>query len=175
MYILYLFYFVLTYVLYICMFPACCFPQRTYVTQGLVNGVLIETWTHSCFQFRWPSVGQAALYRGHSLSFLECVYFGLLYPSLIFDMFTTPMPIHTHTQLLTYQILKMGKADQSKHTPGKRENNPYINPPDQPRVIYTGNKREFKSNWVRHKKGLVPHMFSDESNKLETYIYIACM
>ena len=35
-------YFVLTYVLYVCMFPACCFRQRTYVAQGLVNGVLIE-------------------------------------------------------------------------------------------------------------------------------------
>ena len=34
------------------------------------------------------------------------------------------------------------------------------------------NKSEFKSHWVLHSKGLVPHMFSDESNKLETYIYI---
>ena len=32
-------------------------------------------------------------------SFLECVYFGLLYPSLIFDMFIVDM-------------LKIGKADQ---------------------------------------------------------------
>ena len=44
-------YFVLTYVLYICMSPACCFHQRTYVAQGLFNGVLNETWTHSCFQY----------------------------------------------------------------------------------------------------------------------------
>ena len=36
-------YFVLTYVLYIYMFPACCFCQRTCVTQGLLNGVLNET------------------------------------------------------------------------------------------------------------------------------------
>ena len=28
---------------YISMFPACCFHQRTYVAQGLVNGVLSET------------------------------------------------------------------------------------------------------------------------------------
>ena len=34
-------YFVLTYVLYICMFLACCFRQRISVTQGLINGVLI--------------------------------------------------------------------------------------------------------------------------------------
>ena len=32
--------------LYLCMFPTCCFCQRTYVAQGLVNGVLNETWTH---------------------------------------------------------------------------------------------------------------------------------
>ena len=80
-------YFVLTNVLYICMFPACCFHQRTYVAQGLVNGVLNETWTHSCFQYKWPLVGQAGLYRGRCSSFPECVYFGLLNPSLIFDMF----------------------------------------------------------------------------------------
>ena len=69
------------------MFPACCFRQRTCVAQGLVIGVLNETWTHSCFQFKWPLVGQVALNRGHSPSFLESVYFGLLYLSLIFDMF----------------------------------------------------------------------------------------
>ena len=38
----------------------------------------------------------------------------------------------------------MGKADQSKHTPGKRNNEPYLNQLDQPKVIYTGNKSEFK-------------------------------
>ena len=38
--------------IYVCMFPACCFRQRTDVAQGLVNGVLNETWTHSCFQSR---------------------------------------------------------------------------------------------------------------------------
>ena len=35
--------FVLTYVLYMCMFPAYCFHQRTYMAQGPVNGVLNET------------------------------------------------------------------------------------------------------------------------------------
>ena len=29
--------------LLICMFPACCFHQRTYMAQGIVNGVLNET------------------------------------------------------------------------------------------------------------------------------------
>ena len=48
---------------------------------------------------------------------------------------TTPMPTHAHTQLYTYQISKTGKADQSKHTPGKRNNDPYINQFDQPIVI----------------------------------------
>ena len=33
----------------------------------------------------------------------------------------------------------------SKHTPGKRNDDPYINSFDQPRVIYTGKKDEFKS------------------------------
>ena len=30
--------------LYICIFPAYCFRQRTYVAQGLVNRVLNETY-----------------------------------------------------------------------------------------------------------------------------------
>ena len=51
---------------------------------------------------------------------------------------------HTHTQLYTYQITNMGKADQSKHTTGKRNKDPYINQLDQTKVIYTGNKSEFK-------------------------------
>ena len=55
-------YFVLTYVLYMCMFPACCFHQRTYVAQSLVNGVLNDTWTHSCLQFEWFSVGLGGFY-----------------------------------------------------------------------------------------------------------------
>ena len=38
-----------------------------------------------------------------------------------------------------------GKADQSKHTQGKRNNDSYINQFDKTRVIYTGNKSEFKS------------------------------
>ena len=63
----------------------CCFRQRTNVAQGLFNGVLNETWTH-CFHYKLPLVGQAGLYRGRCSSFLECVYFGLLYPSLIFDI-----------------------------------------------------------------------------------------
>ena len=39
------------------------------------------------FQFKWTLVSRVGLYSGHSTSFLECVYFGLLYPFLIFDMF----------------------------------------------------------------------------------------
>ena len=34
--------------LHICIFPACYFCQRTYMVQGLVDGELNETWTHSC-------------------------------------------------------------------------------------------------------------------------------
>ncbi len=36
-------YLVLTYMLYICMFPACCFRQRTCVAQGRFNGIPNET------------------------------------------------------------------------------------------------------------------------------------
>ena len=72
---------------YKCVFPASCFRQRTNVAQGLVNGILNETRTHPCFQFEWNLVGQVGLHRAYSPSFLECVYFSLLYPSLIFDMF----------------------------------------------------------------------------------------
>ena len=53
----------LTYVLYICMFPACCFRQRTCVAQGLLNGVRNETWTHSCFQYKWFLSGQTCFYK----------------------------------------------------------------------------------------------------------------
>ena len=45
-----------------------------------------------------------------------------------------------------YIYIYTGKADQSKHTPGKRDNDPYINQPDQPKVIYTGTKSKFKSH-----------------------------
>ena len=31
-----------------CMFPACYFRQKTYIAQGLVNGILNETRPHSC-------------------------------------------------------------------------------------------------------------------------------
>ena len=49
------------------MFPTCCFRQRTYVAQDYVNGVLNDTWAHSCLNgFRF-SLG---LCKGHtSLSF----------------------------------------------------------------------------------------------------------
>ena len=70
-------------------------------------------------------------------------------------------------------LLLSGKADQSKHTPGKRNNDPYINLSDQTRVIYTGNKSEFKSHWVYPiKKALVLHMLSDESNPAGNIQYI---
>ena len=40
----------------------------------------------------------------------------------------------------------MGKADQSKHTPKKRNNNLYTNHFDYLKIIYTGNKSEYKSH-----------------------------
>ena len=73
---------------YICV----CFQLVAFVWEhiwhkALFMGVLNEIWTHICFLYKWPLVGQAGLYRDCCSSFLECVYFGLLYPSLIFDMF----------------------------------------------------------------------------------------
>ena len=53
---------------------------------------------------------------------------------------------HNHTQLQTYQISKKGKADQSKHTPRKGTKTLIKNKSDQTRIIYTGNKSEFKSH-----------------------------
>ena len=50
-------YFVLTYMLYMCMFPACCFRQRKNMAQSLLNGIINETWTLSCSQFKCFSVG----------------------------------------------------------------------------------------------------------------------
>ena len=82
-----LIYFVLTYVLYTCMFPAGSFCQRTCVAQGLLIWVPTETWNQSCFQYEWPLVCLIGLFRGRCSSFLEYVYFGLLYPSLVFDIF----------------------------------------------------------------------------------------
>ena len=54
------------------------------------------------------------LYRGHPLFFLECVYPGLLYSALIYDMF-----LYSTTR--TYPISKKGKVDQGKQTLRKRE------------------------------------------------------
>ena len=39
-----------------CMFPACCFHQRTYVAQSHVNGALDQTQTHSCLLECFSSV-----------------------------------------------------------------------------------------------------------------------
>ena len=44
---------VITYVLYMCMFPACCLRQKTYVTQDLVNRVLNETLTHTNIFYKY--------------------------------------------------------------------------------------------------------------------------
>ena len=55
---------------------------------------------------------------------------------------------NTHHTTINILNIKKGKTDQSKHTPGNRNNNPYINQFDQARVIYTGNKSEIKPYWV---------------------------
>ena len=35
--------------LHTCILPLCCFRHSTYMAQGLVNGVLNETWTYSLY------------------------------------------------------------------------------------------------------------------------------
>ena len=64
-------------VIYICMITVCCFRQRIYLPQGLVNEVLNETWTHSCLQFEslFTCFGCGVLYKGYSPFFFGCVYF----------------------------------------------------------------------------------------------------
>ena len=59
--------------LHMCMFPACWFRQRTYRIQGLVNGVLKETWTDSGFQFEWFSVGDGFILRSSFLFLIVCL------------------------------------------------------------------------------------------------------
>ena len=58
--------------LHTCMFPVCCFRQRTYMGQGFVNVVLNATWTHLCLQFEWSSVGYGFIQRSSFLFLREC-------------------------------------------------------------------------------------------------------
>ena len=39
-------------------------------------------------------------------------------------------------------------------------------------LIQTTNTSEFKSHWISHEQGLVQYTISDESIKLETYMYV---
>ena len=39
-------------------------------------------------------------------------------------------------------------------------------------IIQIANTSEFKSHCVPYQQGLVPYMFTDESNKPETYTYV---
>ena len=87
----------------------------------------------------------------------------------------TPTHTRTHTTTKTYHISKRANPEQSRHALRKRENNLYIKPTTEGINIQTENKSEFKSQRVLNYQGFVPHMFSDESNKLETYRYIARM
>ena len=54
-------------------FPACCFRQRKYMTQGLVNRVLNETWTPSLLQFEWFSFGYGFILRSSSFFLRSCL------------------------------------------------------------------------------------------------------
>ena len=70
--------------LHTCMFPACCFRQRTYMAQGLVNGVF-----NSSLKFEWFSVGYGFILRSllpFSKSVFTLVWITRHMP-LIFDIF----------------------------------------------------------------------------------------
>ena len=69
--------FVLTYVLYMCMFPACCFRQRTYVAEGLGNGVLNDL--NSLLFALWIFFLSVLGSINYSPFFLVCVYFSILW------------------------------------------------------------------------------------------------
>ena len=58
--------------LHTCMFPAFCFHQKTYMPQGLGNGLLNETWTHLCLQLEWFSVVYGFIYGSSSLFLRVC-------------------------------------------------------------------------------------------------------
>ena len=58
-----------------CMFPAWCFRQRTCTAQRLLKDVFKKTWTHSCVQFEWFSVGNVFVFLWRSpFSFSESVF-----------------------------------------------------------------------------------------------------
>ena len=77
--------FLLTGYIYICVSHLLLSSENMCGTRPFY-GVLNETWTHSCFQYKWLLSVLTSVYRGRCSSFLEFVYFGLLYASLIFDM-----------------------------------------------------------------------------------------
>ena len=70
-----------------CIFPACCFRQIAYMAQVNVNEVFNETWTHSCLQFEWFSVGYGFIYRSSSLFIRVCFIFVCFTPHLYFIYF----------------------------------------------------------------------------------------
>ena len=70
--------------LHTCTFPDWWFRQRTYMAQGLVYGPFNETWTHSCLQFEWFSVGFGVLFLWRSL--LSFFLNELLYSLFAFDI-----------------------------------------------------------------------------------------
>ena len=110
------FYFVFIYVLYICMFPACCFRQRTCVAQGLLKGILNETWTHSCIHYKWFLSGHICFIRVYVLlswSMLTLVSFTLLwyliYPYSLFGP-TTIIYIYIYIYIYRTLLEKWGRA-----------------------------------------------------------------
>ena len=72
-----------------CMFPACCFCQRTYLAQNIINRLHNDTLTRLCLQFEWCSVGYGFVRRSllsfsQSMFTLACI---TTHWSLIFDVF----------------------------------------------------------------------------------------
>ena len=81
-------YFVLTYVLYICV----CFQLVAFVREHVWHKAFYMGYSMRLELTLVSSINESCLVgpvfiRVFGAFFLECVYFGLLYPSLIFDMF----------------------------------------------------------------------------------------
>ena len=76
-----------------CMFPACCFRQRTYMAQGLGNRVLNETWTHffSLMSFKFNSTLFISSCVKIDVVILDSIMFwvSLLFRSLFTNVFFT--------------------------------------------------------------------------------------
>ena len=101
------------------------YMPKTYAIYCLIclKGAFDETWTHSCFQYKWPLVAQTGLYRSRCFYFLECVYFGLLYPPLIFNYIYMIYIYYIYIYIyMLYSHLHHHSASQRRNIKDRRMN-----------------------------------------------------